>query len=1029
MSQPLNVITVASDGSVFGIDPQNNILQGAYGSALTPIAGSLTDVSASADGTIWGVASAGQVFSYLGGSLGWQSVPGGSAPVTAVSVGNSGNIWATDGSGNAYIYISGSGFTQLGSLASVSATSDGGAWGLNAQGAPQQFNAATKSWQAANPAGPEPFAALSAGTSGWVWALGNSGKVYQWDGTGNQWQLVTSELPIKIASLSCGDDGTVWALDTSGIAYSYSMDQQDWVFAVKLAGGALSVVSVADAGSIWAVDTSGNIYQDEANQLNWNTIGAAATQVNISAAAANNIWALDAQGNVYQNTAGPSTWNPVPIPGATLTAISAAADGTVFGLSNQGVVRYTTGGWDPVPCSVTLVAIAAGSWQNIWGLDASGNVYQYQGGSEWPQQPGALARIAAAADGSVWGLNSQGQAYMYTGSSWYPTATALKQIALGSATNIWGIDPSGDAVNVLAGATTMVEASSARLVKKPGSLLPAFDAENPFDEAQSTHLWIVNRAAQLAQGAPQYGSAIVQLLKPFQGQVGDPFHDNMCQGLYDADFLTAYNGPLIPKWVGTPTYASHFYDPDTGLNWLGDSDWTAVSQGQKLFWQALDAYLSGDLSTAGYNLGLALHYFTDLMQPMHAANFTYLSSWAPGYHTGFESYVMENQSSVTVPSSFVTSAVSANPTAFLINAAKNSKYKYYAQLCPSSITNNYSSQNGLTVAQQQAIYPLVQDILYDAIVFTSQYIFLWMSLAQGELANCQIVSAVSGMAIDVPGKSTSKGKQLQQYAWNNTSAQRFSITELTGADQGYVEIVALCSRLSLDAQNSTAENAPVVQNPWNGSDGQKWQLVQTDSAAVSIQNKYSGLFLTLLPPFSQQSSQLVQGTPESSGAQQWFLTPAAPVFIVLTQTQTQSTLTFDVIHGSSNPGTLIQIYNQNKSNSQTYLWVALGGDDEGYNLILNQASGLVISGASGRVMEDVWLDSDSEKWAMIPVSPGAVNFYIQNKGSGEYINVSTIQSGTPLSLSATAQSSFTFQAASLNLAAETPAPLTRAAGG
>jgi hypothetical protein len=66
---------------------------------------------------------------------------------------------------------------------------------------------------------------------------------------------------------------------------------------------------------------------------------------------------------------------------------------------------------------------------------------------------------------------------------------------------------------------------------------------------------------------------------------------------------------------------------------------------------------------------------------------------------------------------------------------------------------------------------------------------------------------------------------------------------------------------------------------------------------------------------------------------------------------------------------------------------------------------------------------------MIPVSPGAVNFYIQNKGSGEYINVSTIQSGTPLSLSATAQSSFTFQAASLNLAAETPAPLTRAAGG
>ena len=92
------------------------------------------------------------------------------------------------------------------------------------------------------------------------------------------------------------------------------------------------------------------------------------------------------------------------------------------------------------------------------------------------------------------------------------------------------------------------------------------------------------------------------------------FQDSLFKALTDADDLSPYNdgGFFEGQW------RSHFYDPDTGKNYRGESNRTALTEGLKYFQASI---IAPSAPTMGYNLGLALHYFTDLTQPCHAANF------------------------------------------------------------------------------------------------------------------------------------------------------------------------------------------------------------------------------------------------------------------------------------------------------------------------------------------------------------------------------------------------------------------------
>lgn len=92
------------------------------------------------------------------------------------------------------------------------------------------------------------------------------------------------------------------------------------------------------------------------------------------------------------------------------------------------------------------------------------------------------------------------------------------------------------------------------------------------------------------------------------------------------------------------TFSGHFYDPDTGKNWLGQTSPTARTRAESYYQKAVEAYQTGDVQLAMSNLGKGTHYVSDLNEPHHAANLTAINS----NHSDFEKYVDDNRKSYTI---------------------------------------------------------------------------------------------------------------------------------------------------------------------------------------------------------------------------------------------------------------------------------------------------------------------------------------------------------------------------------------------
>ncbi|GAA5554755.1 hypothetical protein Rgna01_29640 [Mediterraneibacter gnavus] len=101
------------------------------------------------------------------------------------------------------------------------------------------------------------------------------------------------------------------------------------------------------------------------------------------------------------------------------------------------------------------------------------------------------------------------------------------------------------------------------------------------------------------------------------------------------------------------TFAGHFYDPDSGKNWLGQTSPTARTRAESYFQEAVNAYRAGDVQLAMSNLGKGTHYVSDLNEPHHASNLTAVNS----NHSAFEKYVDKNRKSYTIAGNSFNSSV------------------------------------------------------------------------------------------------------------------------------------------------------------------------------------------------------------------------------------------------------------------------------------------------------------------------------------------------------------------------------------
>lgn len=122
------------------------------------------------------------------------------------------------------------------------------------------------------------------------------------------------------------------------------------------------------------------------------------------------------------------------------------------------------------------------------------------------------------------------------------------------------------------------------------------------------------------------------------------------------------------------TFAGHFYDPDTGKNWLGQSSPTARTRAEGYFETAVSKYQNGDIDGALDAIGKGTHYVSDLNEPHHASNLTAINS----NHSAFEAYVDENRASYkidgnTFSGNVYQDALSQDKGTLMYNAAKYAK--------------------------------------------------------------------------------------------------------------------------------------------------------------------------------------------------------------------------------------------------------------------------------------------------------------------------------------------------------------------
>lgn len=164
-----------------------------------------------------------------------------------------------------------------------------------------------------------------------------------------------------------------------------------------------------------------------------------------------------------------------------------------------------------------------------------------------------------------------------------------------------------------------------------------------------------------------------------------------------------------------------------------------------------------------------------------------------------------------------------------------------------------------------------------------------------------IASVNSGQVLDVPHLSTTPGTLIQQYPFNGGANQQWTIRRvLSGNRTPYpyaYEIVSANSGLVLDVPNlSTTPGTLIQQYPPNSGTNQQWRFSRAPGSTgyeiISLDQEIIppdgvgfdwGLNLVLdVPHLSTTPGALIQQYPENDGPnQQWLLYPLALKNIVL----------------------------------------------------------------------------------------------------------------------------------------------------
>ena len=252
--------------------------------------------------------------------------------------------------------------------------------------------------------------------------------------------------------------------------------------------------------------------------------------------------------------------------------------------------------------------------------------------------------------------------------------------------------------------------------------------------------------------------------------------------------------------------------------------------------------------------------------------------------------------------------------------------------------------------------------------------------------------------LDVNSALTGNGANVQTYASNNTSAQRF---EVLYVGEGYYQILAEHSGKALDILNaSTSSGANVQQYDQNGSDAQLWRFIDAGNGSVYIQSKLGTILDINGAAAASGSNVQMSSSMGTKQSQKWVLEKSEyrPVEdgLYSLHSAVHTEYAVDIANASKADNANAWLYYYNGSEPQQFEAEYVGN---GYYKLTAKHSGMVLEcdsstyKAGANVRQGVWDGSDGQLWKF--VSAGNSSYYVKSKtGTVLDINSAVYAAGT-----------------------------------
>jgi len=278
---------------------------------------------------------------------------------------------------------------------------------------------------------------VSVGAPQHVWGVNASDDIFRRDG--NIWTNITG----KLKQISVGCDGKVWGVNANNAVIR--RDGSAWTQVT----GVLTQISVGNELNVWGVNASNDIFRYDGSS-GWTNITGKLTHV--SAGCDGSVWGVNASNQVFRWDAPNNRWLSVS---GSLKQVEVGDADNIWSLNSAGAAlkwNRAQGNWTMMPGSQFKSISVAANGAAVWGTQtndtilqntsvlATPDAIQQRVGDIWNEVSGRLKQISVGSAAHIWGVNHKDDIFHRSGNNWVHIPGKLKQVSVSCNGAVWGVN-------------------------------------------------------------------------------------------------------------------------------------------------------------------------------------------------------------------------------------------------------------------------------------------------------------------------------------------------------------------------------------------------------------------------------------------------------------------------------------------------------------------------------------------------------------------------------------------------------------